>query len=274
MLFIYRWGIYVHGGIDGYSRTITFLYITTQNSANIALQFFISGIRQWGLPSRIRLDRGSEYNECHRFMEWQMGADRGSAIRGKSVHNQRIERLWRDVYAKVLDIYYKLFYHLEDNNALDINNHIHMFALRYTYIPIIQNALRQWANVHNNHGIRTAHHRTPQQMWTTAMVQQRCSLQASTAHERPSIAVQNIVDHNIENSSLELINGFGIDLTETMADIINRQIMIQAPIIETDFCALQQQINPLRQSNVQGIDIYEEVINFVLEHTDGDQEES
>ncbi len=84
----------MHGGIDGFSRVIPFLCVTMANSAKLALICFIMGIRQRGLPSRIRLDKGAEYNGCERLMRWQRRSDRGSAIRGKSVHNQRIERLW------------------------------------------------------------------------------------------------------------------------------------------------------------------------------------
>lgn len=40
-------------------------------------------------------------------------------ITGKSVHNQRIERLGRDVYAEVLSYYYDLFYYMEDIGILD-----------------------------------------------------------------------------------------------------------------------------------------------------------
>lgn len=79
-------------------------------------------------------------------MVWQMGPGRGSAFRGKSVHNQRVEQLWRDGYTKVLDLFDRLFFHLEDTNGLDINNPTHMMALHFTFQPRIQAALRKWAN--------------------------------------------------------------------------------------------------------------------------------
>lgn len=103
-----RWNLIIHGGIDGYSRLVPHLKVTSDNKAISALRVFIAGLRNFGVPSRICVDGGSEFNFARDLMNLLNGDNRNSALTGSSVHNQRIERLWRDVYAKVLDKYYKL----------------------------------------------------------------------------------------------------------------------------------------------------------------------
>ena len=49
-----RWGFTVHGGIDGYSRLITYLHCSTDNTASTVLQHFCNGISTYGCPSRVR----------------------------------------------------------------------------------------------------------------------------------------------------------------------------------------------------------------------------
>ena len=86
-------------------------------------------------------------------------------IVGKSVHNQRIQRLWRDVFDGVLYIYYHLFYHLEDSHIIHMTNEIHFFALHFVYVPRINNHLKVWKAGYVRHHIRTAGNRTPMQLY-------------------------------------------------------------------------------------------------------------
>ncbi|KAK2548998.1 hypothetical protein P5673_030625 [Acropora cervicornis] len=99
--------------------------------ADTVSALFLAAVNEYGLPSRVRSDRGGENVGVSLFMlqHPERGPNRGSMICGPSVHNQRIERLWRDVFSGVLCIYYLLFYHLEDNGVLEPTDRRDLFCL-------------------------------------------------------------------------------------------------------------------------------------------------
>ena len=53
-------GISTHGCTDGHSRTITLLKSNTNNNASTVLSLLINACKKFGVPSRIRTDRGEE----------------------------------------------------------------------------------------------------------------------------------------------------------------------------------------------------------------------
>ena len=125
--------IVIHGGIDGFSRLVVYLRASTNNRANTVFSYFQEATAKYNVPSRVRSDLGMENYEVGRFMLETRGLNRGSVITGSSVHNQRIERLWRDVNRIVISRFLNIFLYLETREVLQPLNEVHLFCLHFVY---------------------------------------------------------------------------------------------------------------------------------------------
>ena len=165
--------IVIHGGIDGYSRVIVYLKASTNNRADTVARLFREAVDRYNLPSRVRSDQGLENIDVARIMLTERGLNRGSIITGTSVHNQRIERLWRDVNRVVVSRFLNIFLYLESVQWLDPDDEIHLLALHTTYMPIINEAIEQFVNQWNNHPLSTESNFSPRQLWALGMLDAR-----------------------------------------------------------------------------------------------------
>lgn len=91
-----KWHFVLHGGIDGYSRTIVYLRCSTNNLASTVMGSFSDAVFNFGVPDRVRSDLGGENVEVWRYMYDQQLSE-SAVLVGSSTHNERIERLWQDV---------------------------------------------------------------------------------------------------------------------------------------------------------------------------------
>ena len=79
----------------------------------------------------------------------------------RSLHNVRIERLWRDVRKDCLETFRQIFMHLEDRGLLDMEVEEHRVCLFLVFHQRVQNALERAKDAWNFHKLRTERNRTP-----------------------------------------------------------------------------------------------------------------
>lgn len=242
-----RWNMVTHAGIDGFSRIIVFMKCSDNNKASTVYSYFLRGVRHYGLPSRVRSDQGRENCLVAQHMLEYRGSDRRSIIVGSSIHNQRIERLWRDMHHCATKVFYRLFYYLEDLGLLDRNDDIHIYALHYVYIPRVNKSLSTFKEGWNNHGIRTEHGLSPCQLFVAGALQLRQSGQVA-------LDFFETVD-----------DGYGIDEELLVHDESSEVIVPEGRFsLTTDHLhQLQQQVDPLEESENLGIELYERALAFI-----------
>lgn len=88
-----RWRMVVHGGIDGYSQLVVYLWCSTNNLAVTVLSAFMDAVYRYRVPGGVRSDFGGENVDVWQYIFQRNGSD-SAVITGSSTHNERIERLW------------------------------------------------------------------------------------------------------------------------------------------------------------------------------------
>jgi hypothetical protein len=156
-----HWKIVIHGGIDGYSRFITFMDVRTNNRAETMFESFFASVQRHGLPSRVRGDFGVENVKICRYMNLRRGNNRGSFIAGPSKRNQRIERLWRDVANAFQTRFANLFMQMEQHGILNRDEDVHIAVLHIVYLPWLKKECADFVAMWNNHKVSTNKDRSP-----------------------------------------------------------------------------------------------------------------
>ena len=140
-----RYGIAVHGCIDGFSRCIIWLKSgCTNNDPAVVAGFYLTALEERnGCPTVVRADCGTE-NTC--VCDFQLflrmdGTDDYSGTNsfkyGKSTSNQRIEALWCMLRKQCTQSWMNLFQELKDGDSF-CGDEIDQALIRFCFLELVQ----------------------------------------------------------------------------------------------------------------------------------------
>jgi hypothetical protein len=111
---------------------------------------FLDAVLEYGLPSRLRGDRGGENKDVSIFMVLARGLKRASFIWGSSTHNTWIERLWVEVGRRFVRSWRAFFFRLERRHGLDRENATHLWLLHHLFLRSINDDCIEFKNDWNS----------------------------------------------------------------------------------------------------------------------------
>ena len=242
-----RWKFVVHGAIDGFSRTIPYIGCSTNNCASTVLNLFLNGVSRFGLPDKVRPDHGGENIDVWRYMLTSHNNNPDCVLAGSSIHNERIERLWRDVHRAVLH-FADTFCDLESDGILDTLNDVDMFCLHYVFLPRLNKCLRDFQESWNNHGLSTEGNMTPYQLFAEGM--------GYAAQMNVSTSLSILHASNTQNAA--------VNLPDTDEHVVVPRVSLVP--CQGLLHQLEQSINPLQSCNDYGKGLYIQTVHIIGHH--------
>ncbi|XP_045027546.1 uncharacterized protein LOC116935144 isoform X2 [Daphnia magna] len=166
-----KYGFIIHGAIDGYSRLIPYISLENNNNSETVVGLFEKSVEEWGYPASVRSDLGGENVLVADFMINARGVNRNSFRTGKSVHNQRVERLWKDAIERCTITFMEMFQEMQTDGLLDVDSEMDLLCLHMVAYDVIQRSLQAFKNAWNCHPIRTEHHKSPMELYISGLTQ-------------------------------------------------------------------------------------------------------
>ncbi len=91
------------------------------------------------------------------MLDHSLTSNQNCVIAGRSVHNQRIEHLWKDLYSGCVSFFYSFFYYLDEVNILEKDD----IRVHLVFLPVIQEQLDLFKEGWAHHSLHTINSRTP-----------------------------------------------------------------------------------------------------------------
>ncbi|KAH3708779.1 uncharacterized protein LOC127858084 [Dreissena polymorpha] len=205
---------------------------------------------------RVRSDKGRKNTGVGAFMISYQGPGRGSFITGKSVHNQTIKRLWRDMYSACTNVFHQLFQQLEETSRLDLSSEVHMWCLHLVYVPLIQRALDRFRDRWNCHRLSEERGRTPTQLYLQGMIEH-----AGRGHR----GVDDMFFEPQEEQLSVSEEDYGEDEEAPVASANDDKLQVSSvtmPIDHEQMAELTNIIRPLYSEDGLAVDLFEQAVSF------------
>lgn len=119
--------------MDGYSRLPVYLHASSNNRAATVLRLFTKAVEEYGLPSRVRSDKGGENYEVGWFMlnHPSRGPGRGSIIAGNNslLSYFSLGSVFYIFLKFIIVVFFCSFVHLCGDFTLIYNTHEFIFSV-------------------------------------------------------------------------------------------------------------------------------------------------
>lgn len=233
-----KWRMIIHAGVDGFSRLITFIRCANNNLASTMLEAFLQGVSVYGLPKAVRSDHGGENVDVWRHM-LSIHQVPSCVVTGNSVHNERIERMWRDVTRNISSSFIATFFELEAEQVLNPDNEVDIFCLHVVFLPRINKNLAEFQGSWNNHSLSTEGNMSPLQLCVLGL------LSSDQPANPPSTGAPSLNFDNLDSVEIPC-NKF--EPCDELIDIV------------------ESAVDPTAQANNNGKTLYYRIIHLVGQH--------
>ena len=140
---IKRFGLAIHGCIDGFSRKLIWLKVySTNNDPWIVAGYFYEALEEYaGCPKVVRGDCGTENVNIKNIQEALMAngqnGHQAAYIEGQSSSNQRIEVFWSHLRKQCLEYWICMLSTIEEQGEF-LGDFIDKNIAQFCFMPIIQ----------------------------------------------------------------------------------------------------------------------------------------
>ncbi|KAH3827639.1 hypothetical protein DPMN_129579 [Dreissena polymorpha] len=162
-------------------------------------------------------------------------------ITGKSVHNQRVEIMWRDVYEGVLPYFHDLFFYMEEESILDPLDERHIYALHFVFLSNINHKLDTWNEAWANHRLRTVRS-TPKRLFLEGAINVNTDRPSQTADEADTVNANQLLHESRP-------------IFQQSTYIVSQQCQQELEHLDTDF-----------EISRSGVQIFIQAVHITLRH--------